>query len=39
MIGIYPNDAKYFTEKEDPGKDFMSKVRHQVADLKLKEKP
>ncbi|UOE38311.1 N-acetylmuramoyl-L-alanine amidase [Chryseobacterium oryzae] len=32
-------DSKYFTEKEDPGKDFMSKVRYQVADLKLKEKP
>jgi len=33
------SDLKYFTGKEDPGKDFMSKVRIQVADLKLKDKP
>ncbi|MCW3167645.1 N-acetylmuramoyl-L-alanine amidase [Chryseobacterium sp. 09-1422] len=33
------SDPKYFTGKEDPGKDFMSKVRLQVADLKLKDKP
>nr|WP_314493192.1 peptidoglycan recognition family protein [uncultured Chryseobacterium sp.] len=33
------SDPKYFTEKEDPGKDFMNKVRLQVADLKLKDKP
>ncbi|MCY0969158.1 peptidoglycan recognition protein family protein [Chryseobacterium wangxinyae] len=33
------SDSKYFTGKEDPGKDFMSKVRLQVADLKLKDKP
>lgn len=33
------SDPKYFTGKEDPGKDFMSKVRLQVGDLKLKEKP
>lgn len=33
------SDPKYFTGKEDPGKDFMYKVRLQVADLHLKEKP
>lgn len=33
------SDTKYFTGKEDPGKDFMNKVRQQVADLKLKDKP
>ena len=33
------SDPKYFTGKEDPGKDFMSKVRLKVADLKLKDKP
>ncbi|KUJ52097.1 N-acetylmuramoyl-L-alanine amidase [Chryseobacterium sp. JAH] len=33
------SDLKYFTGKEDPGKDFMSKVRIQVADLKLKNQP
>jgi N-acetyl-anhydromuramyl-L-alanine amidase AmpD len=33
------SDPKYFTGKEDPGKDFMSKVRLQLADLKLKDKP
>ena len=33
------SDPKYFTGKEDPGKDFMSKVRLQIADLKLKDKP
>lgn len=33
------SDPKYFTGKEDPGKDFMSKVRIQVADLKLKDQP
>ena len=33
------SDPKYFTGKEDPGKDFMNKVRIQVADLKLKDKP
>lgn len=32
-------DPNYFTGKEDPGKDFMSKVRLQVSDLKLKDKP
>lgn len=32
-------NASYFTGKEDPGKDFMMKVRKQVADLHLKEKP
>ena len=32
-------DPQYFTGKEDPGKDFMSKVRLQVSDLKLKDKP
>jgi len=33
------SDPKYFTGKEDPGKVFMNKVRLQVADLKLKDKP
>lgn len=33
------SDPKYFTGKEDPGKDFMTKVRLQVSDLKLKDKP
>ena len=33
------SDPKYFTGKEDPGKDFMIKVRKQVADLHLKDKP
>ncbi|MCI3938873.1 peptidoglycan recognition protein family protein [Chryseobacterium aahli] len=33
------SDPKYFTGKEDPGKDFMNKVRLQVADLRLKDKP
>lgn len=33
------SDPNYFTGKEDPGKDFMSKVRLQIADLNLKNKP
>ncbi|MBW8521967.1 N-acetylmuramoyl-L-alanine amidase [Chryseobacterium chendengshani] len=33
------SDPKYFTGKEDPGKDFMIKIRLQIADLNLKEKP
>ncbi|KIC61669.1 peptidoglycan recognition protein family protein [Chryseobacterium taiwanense] len=33
------SDPNYFTGKEDPGKDFMNKVRLQVADLHLKDKP
>ncbi|MCS3867680.1 N-acetyl-anhydromuramyl-L-alanine amidase AmpD [Chryseobacterium ginsenosidimutans] len=33
------SDPNYFTAKEDPGKDFMNKVRLQVADLHLKDKP
>jgi len=33
------SDPNYFTAKEDPGKDFMNKVRLQTADLHLKEKP
>ncbi|MFL9834170.1 peptidoglycan recognition protein family protein [Chryseobacterium terrae] len=33
------SDPKYFTGKEDPGKDFMIKVRMKVSDLKLKNKP
>lgn len=33
------SDPKYFTGKEDPGKDFMNKVRQKVSDLKLKDKP
>lgn len=33
------SDPNYFTAKEDPGKEFMNKVRLQVADLHLKDKP
>lgn len=33
------SDPNYFTQKEDPGADFINKVRLQVADLKLKDKP
>jgi N-acetyl-anhydromuramyl-L-alanine amidase AmpD len=33
------SDPNYFTGKEDPGKDFMTKVRLQTADLHLKEQP
>jgi N-acetyl-anhydromuramyl-L-alanine amidase AmpD len=33
------SDPNYFTGKEDPGKDFMNKVRLQTADLHLKDKP
>ncbi|KAA0127456.1 N-acetylmuramoyl-L-alanine amidase [Chryseobacterium sp. SN22] len=33
------SDPDYFTVKEDPGKDFMNKVRRQVADLHLKDQP
>ncbi|GEN77944.1 peptidoglycan recognition protein family protein [Chryseobacterium hagamense] len=33
------SDPAYFTVKEDPGKDFMNKVRRQVADLHLKDHP
>lgn len=32
-------DPNYFTAKEDPGKDFMKKVRQLVTDLHLKDKP
>lgn len=32
-------DPDYFTVKEDPGKDFMRKVRLLVTDLDLKDKP
>ncbi|UWX59685.1 N-acetylmuramoyl-L-alanine amidase [Chryseobacterium oranimense] len=32
-------DPNYFTVKEDPGKDFMRKVRLLVTDLDLKDKP
>jgi len=32
-------DPSYFTPKEDPGKDFMEKLRAQVADLQLKDRP
>lgn len=32
-------NPQYFTGKDDPGTDFMKKVRLQVADLHLKEKP
>lgn len=33
------SDLKYFTGKEDPGKNFMEKVRMRVSDLNLKDKP
>lgn len=33
------SDPGYFTIKEDPGQDFMNKVRRQVADLHLKDQP
>ena len=33
------SDPDYFTVKEDPGLDFMNKVRRQVADLHLKDQP
>lgn len=33
------NDVNYFTQKDDPGKEFLIKVRKQVSDLNLKEKP
>jgi N-acetyl-anhydromuramyl-L-alanine amidase AmpD len=32
-------DPDYFTVKDDPGKDFMTKVRLLVTDLHLKDKP
>ncbi|MGG5209154.1 peptidoglycan recognition protein family protein [Chryseobacterium sp. MIQD13] len=32
-------DPNYFTGKDDPGKDFMKKVRLFVTDLNLKDKP
>jgi len=32
-------DPTYFTVKEDPGKEFMSKVRLLVSDLHLKDQP
>lgn len=33
------SNPNYFTGKEDPGKEFMNKVRLLVADLHLKQKP
>ena len=33
------SDPKYFTGKEDPGADFMKKVRGKLTDLNLKSKP
>ncbi len=33
------SDPEYFTVKEDPGQDFMNKVRRQIADLQLKDQP
>ena len=33
------SDPKYFTEKEDPGKDFMHKIRLEILNLHLKGKP
>ncbi|MFP5039946.1 N-acetylmuramoyl-L-alanine amidase [Parasediminibacterium sp. JCM 36343] len=32
-------NPSYLTEKEDPGKDFLIKVRNLLSDLKLKSKP
>lgn len=32
-------NAKYFTGKEDPGKEFMQKVRTLIKDLNVKSKP
>jgi N-acetylmuramoyl-L-alanine amidase len=32
-------NPKYFTDKEDPGKNFLIEVRKLIADLKLKSKP
>jgi N-acetyl-anhydromuramyl-L-alanine amidase AmpD len=32
-------NAKYYTEKEDPGNEFMQKVRTLIKDLNLKSKP
>ena len=33
------SDSKYFTGKEDPGSEFMKKVRGKLTDLKLKSQP
>jgi len=33
------SDPKYFTGKEDPGSEFMKKVRGKLTDLKLKSQP
>lgn len=33
------SDPKYFTGKEDPGAEFMKKVRGKLTDLKLKSQP
>ncbi len=33
------SDSNYFTPKEDPGTEFMKKVRAKLIDLKLKNKP
>lgn len=33
------SNSNYFTYKDDPGSDFMKKVRAGVQDLKLKDKP
>lgn len=32
-------DSKYFTDKDDPGSEFMKKVREKLTDLKLKSQP
>lgn len=32
-------DSDYFTQKDDPGADFMKKVRGKLTDLKLKSQP
>lgn len=32
-------DSNYFTQKDDPGADFMKKVRGKLTDLKLKSQP
>lgn len=33
------SDSNYFTPKEDPGAEFMKKLRGKLIDLKLKKKP
>jgi len=33
------SNSSYFTGKEDPGSEFMQKVRDKIKDLKLKSEP